>query len=107
MNKKIAILATLDTKGHEAHYLREQIEACGEKAIMIDTGVVGKPTVKADFSREDVAQAGGMPLAELLKDPTQDKAHPIMTAGAASIMKKLIAENKVHGVVGMGGTQGT
>ncbi len=107
MNKTIAILATLDTKGPEGGYLREQIEESGEKALLIDTGVVGKPTVKADITREEVAEAGGMPMAELLKDPTQEKAHPVMTAGAAAIMKKLLDEDKVHGIVGMGGTQGT
>ena len=107
MNKTIAILATLDTKGPEGQYLREQVEALGEKALLIDTGVVGKPTVKADVSREEVAKAGGMPLSELLKDPTQDKAHPIMTAGASSIVKKLLEQGKIHGIIGMGGTQGT
>ena len=107
MNKTIAILATLDTKGPEGQYLREQVEALGEKALLIDTGVVGKPTVKADVSREEVAKAGGMPLSELLKDPTQDKAHPIMTAGASSIVKDLLEQDKIHGIIGMGGTQGT
>jgi len=107
MNKTIAILATLDTKGPEGGYLREQIEECGDKALLIDTGVVGTPSVKADVSREEVAEAGGTPLSELLKNPTQDKAHPVMSAGASSILKKLMDKDKVHGVVSMGGTQGT
>jgi uncharacterized protein (UPF0261 family) len=107
MNKTIAILATLDTKGPEGNYLREQVEEFGEKALLIDTGVVGTPSVKADITREEVSEAGGTPLAELLKDPTQDKAHPVMSAGASSIMKKLMAQNKVHGIVSLGGTQGT
>ena len=107
MNKTIAILATLDTKGPEGGYLREQIEECGDKALLIDTGVVGTPSVKADVSREEVAEAGGTPLSELLKDPTQDKAHPVMSAGASSILKKLMEKDKVHGVVSLGGTQGT
>ncbi len=107
MNKTIAILATLDTKGPEGGYLREQIEECGDKALLIDTGVVGTPSVKADVSRVEVAEAGGTPLSELLKNPTQDKAHPVMSAGASSILKKLMDKDKVHGVVSMGGTQGT
>jgi len=107
MNKTIVVLATLDTKGPEGQYLREQIEACGDKALLIDTGVVGKPSVKADITREEVAEAGGTPLSELLKDPTQEKAHPVMGGGAAVIMKKLLDEGKVHGIIGMGGTQGT
>ncbi len=107
MNKTIAILATLDTKGPEGNYLREQIQECGDSALLMDTGVVGKPAVKADITREEIAEAGGTPLSELLKDPTQDKAHPVMSAGASSILKKLLEQDKVHGVVSLGGTQGT
>jgi uncharacterized protein (UPF0261 family) len=107
MNKTIAILATLDTKGPEGNYLREQVKECGEQALLIDTGVVGTPSVRADITREEVAEAGGTPLSELLEDPTQDKAHPVMSAGASSIMKKLMAQDKVHGIVSLGGTQGT
>ncbi len=107
MKKIIAILATLDTKGPEGQYLREQVETFGDKALLIDTGVVGKPSVKADITREEVAREGGTPLSELLKDPTQDKAHPVMTAGATSIVRKLLEQDKLHGIIGMGGTQGT
>ena len=56
MNKTIAVLATLDTKGPEGQYLREQIEACGENALLIDTGVVGESSVKADITREEIAK---------------------------------------------------
>jgi uncharacterized protein (UPF0261 family) len=107
MNKTIVILATLDTKGPEADYLREQVKEYGDKAILIDTGVMGKATVKADFTREQVAEAGGQPLAELLKNPTQEKAHPIMAGGAISIIKKLLADGKADGIISLGGTQGT
>ncbi|SCB51797.1 Uncharacterised protein family (UPF0261) [Bradyrhizobium shewense] len=34
----VAIVATLDTKGREAFYLADIIEACGRKAILIDVG---------------------------------------------------------------------
>jgi uncharacterized protein (UPF0261 family) len=107
MNKTIVILATLDTKGPEGDYLREQIKEYGDKAILIDTGVVGKASVKADVTREEVAKAGGTPLSELLKNPTQEKAHPIMAGGAISIIKKLIDEGKPDDIVSLGGTQGT
>ncbi len=62
--KTIVVLATLDTKGHEAQYLREQIERQGDKALVVDTGVVGTPAARADVTREEVASAGGSSLAE-------------------------------------------
>ncbi|MCK5566657.1 MAG: Tm-1-like ATP-binding domain-containing protein, partial [Actinomycetia bacterium] len=55
MNKRIILLATLDTKGEEADFLENQIEGLGDKTIIIDSGVVGKPTIKADIDHEEVA----------------------------------------------------
>ncbi|MBI4529953.1 MAG: Tm-1-like ATP-binding domain-containing protein [Candidatus Latescibacteria bacterium] len=105
--KTIVVLATLDTKGREAEYLREQIEMCGDKALIIDTGVTGTPATRADVTREEVAEAGGMPLAKILENPTREVAAPVMAEGATKIVTQLAAEGHVHGIVAMGGTQGT
>ena len=67
--KTIVVLATLDTKGREADYLRGQIEAFGDTALIVDTGVVGTPACRADVTRAEVAAAGGMSLADILKHP--------------------------------------
>ena len=107
MNKRIILLATLDTKGEEADFLKNQIEGLGDKTIIIDSGVVGKPTIKADITREEVAAKGGIPLSDLLKNPTRERAAPVMTGGAVKIVKELISNNKAHGIISMGGTQGT
>ncbi len=107
MSKTIVVLATLDTKGHEAQYLREQIEKCGDKALVIDVGVVGQPAAQADITREEVAEAGGVPLAKLLEKPDREVAAPVMAEGAAKIVVRLAEEGKVHGIIAMGGTQGT
>jgi uncharacterized protein (UPF0261 family) len=105
--KTIAVLATLDTKGREAHYLREQIEKLGDRALVIDTGVVGAPATQADITRQQVAAAGGVPLAKLLDNPTREVAAPVMAAGATQIVTELAASGQAHGIVAMGGTQGT
>lgn len=105
--KTIVVLATLDTKGQEAHYLREQIEKLGDRALVIDAGVVGTPTARADIGRADVAQAGGVPLATLLEKPSREVAAPVMADGATRIVAGLVSEGKAHGIVAMGGTQGT
>ena len=36
MSKSIAVLATLDTKGAEAQFIREQLTALGSKAVVFD-----------------------------------------------------------------------
>jgi uncharacterized protein (UPF0261 family) len=105
--KTIVVLATLDTKGREAQYLREQIEKYSDKALVVDTGVTGTPGAHPDVTREDVAEAGGMPLARILEQPSRDVAAPVMAEGATKIITRLADEGKVHGIVAMGGTQGT
>ena len=105
--KTIVVLATLDTKGREAQFLREQIEKFGDKALVVDTGVTGTPGTHPDITRAAVAEAGGMPLAQILEHPSRDVAAPVMAEGATKIVTQLAEEGKVHGIVAMGGTQGT
>lgn len=107
MSEVVAILATLDTKGQEVSYLREQLERLGARALVIDMGVVGEPTAEAEVSRAKVAEAGGTELARLLEDPTRQAASPVMTGGAARILGELVAGGRVQAVLGLGGTQGT
>ncbi len=105
--KTIVVLATLDTKGREAEYLREQIARFGDRAWVVDTGVTGTPGTQADTTREEVAAAGGMSLDKILENPSREVAAPVMADGATAIVTRLAAEGKVHGIAAMGGTQGT
>ncbi len=106
-SKTILVLATLDTKGLEAEYLCAQIKRSGNTALLIDAGVVGTPVVDPDISRSEVAEAGGMPLNKILEGPTREVAAPIMAAGATEIVKGLAERGQVHGIISLGGTQGT
>ena len=67
MSKTVVVLATLDTKGNEARYVADQIEAMGGAALLMDIGIVGDPAVEPGVSRAEVAAAGGTPLAEILE----------------------------------------
>jgi uncharacterized protein (UPF0261 family) len=110
MAKVIAVLATLDTKGQEAQFLREQLKELGSKALLVDMGVLGVPAVKlakTDVTREQVAKAGGTPLSTLKANPTREAAQPVMAAGATKLLLQKLKQNKVHGVIGLGGLQGT
>ncbi len=103
----IAVIATLDTKAQEAAYVANRIEDAGGVALLVDIGVIGEAGNGAQFDRAAVAQAGGTPLDELLLNPTRQCASPVMIAGARALLAKALAEGNLHGVIGMGGTQGT
>lgn len=105
--KTIIVLATLDTKGAEARYLGDKIEQFGHRAILVDTGVIGTPGVKADITREEVSMAGGIPLAKILECPTREAAASLMAAGATKIVTEMADKNVVHGIISLGGTQGS
>jgi len=107
VSRTVVVIATLDTKGEEAEYLRGQIEALGGAVTLIDIGVVGEPMITPDVSREQVAAAGGTDLSALLEDPTRETAAPVMADGAGEILRGLIRDGEAHAVLGIGGTQGT
>jgi uncharacterized protein (UPF0261 family) len=110
MEKTIAILATLDTKGDEAGFVREQLEKLGSRALLVDMGVVGTPAIDPDvigLTREEIALAGGTPLEELLRNPTREAAAPVMIAGTTRLLRERVDAGTVHGLLGLGGFQGT
>jgi uncharacterized protein (UPF0261 family) len=107
MSKTIALLGALDTKGAEYGFVKACIEARGHKTLLIDVGVLGKPVIAPDVTRQDVAGAAGADLARLVADADRGKAVAAMSKGAAAILPKLYAEGQFDGVLAMGGTGGT
>lgn len=108
MKKTIALLVTLDTKDQEAEFLKKEIEARGDEALLIDIGVVGVPGIPADVSRAAVIAMGGGDLEALLKDnPTREKSNPLVVNGCIKLLNQRIVDNSLHAVLGLGGTQGT
>ncbi len=107
MNKTICIVGALDTKGEEFAFLKAEIEKRGFKTLVVDTGVMGRPLFMPDVSREHVADAGGTSLEELVEQADRGTAMAVMTSGAAEIVRRLYADGKINGIIGMGGGGGT
>jgi len=105
--KVIAVLATLDTKGQQAQYLREALEALGSQALLVDLGVTGQALPPGDVTREEVAERGGTPLGDLLRGPSREAAQPVMAKGAIGILRERLQGGALQGVIGLGGLQGT
>lgn len=107
MTKAIAIIGTLDTKGEEVACLRDLIVSRGHPVVVIDAGVLGQPTCRADIPREAVARAGGGDLGQLIA--RGDKGHAIQTmmTGSRETLLRLYAEGRLAGAIALGGGQGT
>lgn len=103
----VAILATLDTKGIEAEYIKKLIEADGHRTILIDTGVLGMPAIKPDCTREEIAQAGGADIESLSREKNKGKCLQVMMNGAYEIVGRLYRSAKIDGIISIGGAQGT
>ncbi|MEE3180740.1 MAG: Tm-1-like ATP-binding domain-containing protein, partial [Planctomycetota bacterium] len=107
MSITIAIVGCLDTKGEEAAFLREVIENTGNRAWVIDTGVLEPPAFEPDTSREAVAEAGGASLVELIEKKDRGFAMTVMSAGAAAITAELFASSQIDGIIAAGGSANT
>lgn len=107
MAASIVILGTLDTKGDEVEYLRQRILAYGCSSIVMDVGILYPPATHADISREEVAQAGGSTLEHLLMKKDRRLAVQTMIRGAGQIVGGLWREQKLSGIISVGGGTGT
>ncbi len=107
MKKTIAIVGALDTKGKEFEFLKAEIEKRGCATLVVDTGVLGEAVFEPNVSREQVAQAGGSKLSQLVERKDRGEAMTVMTNGVAEITRKLYEEKKIDGIISMGGGGGT
>ena len=108
MSKRtIAVIASLDTKGEEAGFVRDAIERRGHHCLLIDVGLLGHPAVEAGISRDRVVRAGGAMLAELQREANKAHSMDVMTRGVAIVAAQLHAEGEIHALLGIGGSAGT
>lgn len=104
----ILMLGCFDTKGEIFSCLRDCILAKGELIIAINTGVMGTTDrFHVDFESDAVALEGGFNITDLRTKKDRGLAIDIMGKGAAKIVSKLVHDNQVKAVVGMGGGGGT
>jgi uncharacterized protein (UPF0261 family) len=106
MRKTIAIVATLDTKGDEVKYLKEQIERRGKDVLIIDTGLRGAQThIKADITRETLAEAAGSTIEEVGESP-RGAAIEVMVKGIVKVFRESYDRGMFHGIMAIGGLDG-
>jgi uncharacterized protein (UPF0261 family) len=107
MRSTIAVLATLDTKGPEAGYLRDRLRDHGLEAVIIDCGILEPPLdTVADVSSDEVARHSGSSISQLRESGTRGSAVTAMRTMLADYVEHLYAEGRIVGGIGIGGAEG-
>ena len=108
MSKSVLIIATLDTKGPEAAYIRDGLNRLGIKTTVIDTGILGEPLdITPDISHEELAKFGGVTLQELQNSGTRGRAVEQMRRFVIDKVQDLYSKGEVLGAIGIGGAEGS
>jgi uncharacterized protein (UPF0261 family) len=104
---RIALIATLDTKGEESAYVRDRIADFGGEALVIDSGILGEPAgCEPDVPRAEVARAGGHELAAVREAGSRGAAVERMQEGVRAVLERLWGEGRVDGALCLGGAEG-
>ncbi len=107
MKPTVAVLATLDTKGPEAAYLRDRLRVLGLTALVIDCGILEPPLdIVADVSSDDVARHSGASITDLRELGTRGRAVEAMRTLLGDYVEHLYAEGRIAGAIGIGGAEG-
>lgn len=107
MPETILCIGTLDTKGEEVKYIKDQILKRNHNVMVIDPGILGEPLFTADITREEVAAAADSTLEDVRKSKTAQEARSIMKQGLLNIVRRLHQEGRFAGVISLGGSQGS
>jgi len=107
--KRIVIICNLDTRGEDIAFVKALIAARGHEPILLDFSMEEPPPFRGDISTEQVALRGGMAI-EVVREKyrsDRDAATNNQIAGAAAIVLDLVRQQRVHGVIGIGGGTAT
>ena len=103
----VLIVATMDTKNMEAIFIKERLEGIGIEVLIMDAGIKGNSPVQVDISRHDVAGASGRTIEKVQDIGHEGEALDVMIQGAVKCARDLYRQERITGVLGIGGSMGT
>ena len=108
VDKTILLMGTMDTKEDELLFCRDLIGRQGFKVLLLDAGILRDPRTPPDITRQEVARMGGAAdLESLLANGDKGKCIEAMIRGVTAKTQELLLQGALHGILGMGGGQGT
>ena len=106
--KRILMLGTFDSKGHEFDYLYAELIRRNVQVLTMNAGVYA-PTSSfpIDIVASEVAQAAGEDLENIRRIGDRGQAMKAMCEGARRLVVRLQSQHEIDGVISMGGGGGT
>ena len=105
--KRIAIIATCDTKGAEVAFMTALIGDRGCDPVVVDVGSRTPPSDRYEFTNQRVAELAGWKLVDLMRTNQRDRIVTAMGTGAGKALLELFKAGRLDGVIGIGGNQGS
>ncbi len=103
----VLLIGTLDTKGPEIAYVRDQLQALGLGTIVADSGILAGPLdIVPDVSRAEVARLGGKTIEGLRQAGSRGEAVHGMLLGLQRLALNLFRDRRLDGVLCLGGAEG-
>ncbi len=108
MKKTLLMVATLDTKGKEAAFVKERVRSLGVDVLVMNVGTMSEPLIRADLPLENVLKEAGLaPFAGTSGAVRRSEAVEAVQRGGIAIARKLVSEGRMDGIFGLGGGTGT
>lgn len=104
--KTIAVIASCDTKYKEAAYLRQCLAQAGVQTLVVDMAIGPGKSFGADVPREQVVLSIGLNW-DKIKNKTKGELMVLMTDAVKATILLLYKQNKIDGVLAVGGVQNT
>ena len=103
----MVIVGTLDTKGPEVAYLRDQIRSLGLGTTVVDSGILGEPLdIEPDIDHAAAARYGGTTIEALREAGSRGRAVAGMRAALRALTLDLFRRGELDAMVGLGGAEG-
>jgi uncharacterized protein (UPF0261 family) len=103
----VYLLATLDTKGSEAKFIRDLLRQWGVAVRVVDVSGDGAPLFQPEIDRRQVTAAAGVTLEDIANRGDRGYAVTCAARGAAALARRAYEQGELAGVIALGGSAGT
>jgi uncharacterized protein (UPF0261 family) len=107
MSKTVLIISTLDTKGAETRYLRDKITSLGLEPLLMDISMRSSQGIEPEITSAQIAVAGGSTFEAICESRDRASITNTMISGASRLAVDLLENQKLDGVIGLGGSTGS